>query len=69
MDNLIRSSEEYKKERDMVVTISTLTAVIIIAAGIFIPLAIKYASMFIPVAFSWIADLFKVRNPTGVVPA
>ena len=47
MDNLIRSTEEHKNERDMVVAIFTLIAVIIIAAGIFIPLAIKYASQYI----------------------
>ena len=47
MDNLIRSTEEFKKERDMWVAVSTLIALVIIAAAILIPLAIKYASQFI----------------------
>ena len=48
MDNLIRSSEEYKKERDMVVAISTLIAVVIIL----ISLAIKYREYFMLWIFS-----------------
>ena len=47
MDNLIRSTEEHKNERDMVVAIFTLIAVVIIAAGAFIPQAIRYASQYI----------------------
>ena len=47
MDNLIRSTEEYKKEREMVVAVSTLIAVVIIAAAILIPFLIKYADEFI----------------------
>ena len=47
MDNLIRSSEEFKKEREMWVAVSTLIALVIIAAATLIPLAIKYASQYI----------------------
>ena len=47
MDNLINTTEEYKKERDMWVAVSTLIALVIIAAAILIPLAIKYASQYI----------------------
>ena len=47
MDNLINTTEEYKKERDKVITISILIALVIIAAGAFIPLAIRYASQYI----------------------
>ena len=42
MDNLINTTEEYKKERDMWVAVSTLIAVIII-----ISLTIKYREHFV----------------------
>ena len=47
MDNLIRSSEEFKKEREMWVAVSTLIALVIIAAAILIPPAIKYREYFV----------------------
>ncbi len=47
MDNLINTTEEYKKEREMWIAVSTLIAVVIIAAAIIIRLSIKYASQFI----------------------
>lgn len=47
MDNLINTTEEFKKEREMWVAVSTLIALVIIAAAILIPLAIKYASQYI----------------------
>lgn len=48
MDNLIRSSEEFKKEREMWVAVSTLIAVVIIL----ISLAIKYREYFMLWIFS-----------------
>ena len=46
MDNLIRSTEEYKKEREIWIAVSTLIALVIIAAAITYSTYNKYASQY-----------------------
>lgn len=56
MDNLINTTEEYKKEREMWIAVSTLIVVVIIAASILIR-NVKIKNLFFP-CFCAIISIF-----------